>query len=163
MAEPKQKPGRSKQDYGTPREFLDAVERRFGKIAWDLAAHADNCVVPDYLGPGSSLAEDSLAIGWTALPHGYAETLWLNPPYSDIRPWAFFASGYTGPGRVIMLTPASIGSKWFADHVYGVAEVHALRPRLTFVGCEHPYPKDLMLSVFDRDGSGGFYCWDWTK
>jgi hypothetical protein len=29
---PEQKPGRSKQDYGTPWDFIKAVEARFGKL-----------------------------------------------------------------------------------------------------------------------------------
>ncbi len=43
MTEPKQKPGRSKQDYGTPPEFLDAVKARFRIEAFDcdLAASHD--------------------------------------------------------------------------------------------------------------------------
>jgi hypothetical protein len=35
MSMPEQKPGRSKQDYSTPVEFLDAVKRRFGIEVWD--------------------------------------------------------------------------------------------------------------------------------
>lgn len=42
MSEPIQKPGRSKQDYGTPWEFIRAVERRWGKLHVDLAAHSEN-------------------------------------------------------------------------------------------------------------------------
>jgi len=41
----------SKQDYGTPRDFLDAVEKRFGAIGMDLAAHAANHKFPRYFAP----------------------------------------------------------------------------------------------------------------
>lgn len=41
----------SKQDYSTPRRFLDAVEKRFGTIVFDLAAHAGNHIVPRYFAP----------------------------------------------------------------------------------------------------------------
>ena len=47
---PAQKPGSSKQDYSTPRAFLDAVEKRFGRIKWDLAAHERNHVCDLWLG-----------------------------------------------------------------------------------------------------------------
>jgi len=48
---PEQKPFRSKQDYGTPRKFLDAVEKKFGKIVFDLAAHKGNAVCEKYFAP----------------------------------------------------------------------------------------------------------------
>jgi len=81
---PKQKPGKSKQDYSTPRPFLDAVERRFGPIRWDLAAHSRNHVVADYYGPGSPHGEDSFKQDWAK----HSGVLWLNCEYSDIAPWA---------------------------------------------------------------------------
>lgn len=41
----------SKQDYGTQRELLDAVEQRFGPIAFDLAAHRANKKHARYFAP----------------------------------------------------------------------------------------------------------------
>jgi len=50
--------GSSKQDYATPRSFIAAVEKRFGPLSWDLAAHRENKVTgrdglgrEDYFGP----------------------------------------------------------------------------------------------------------------
>jgi hypothetical protein len=48
---PRQKPTESKQDYGTPKDFLKAVEERFGVITFDLAAHKGNNVCPNYFAP----------------------------------------------------------------------------------------------------------------
>ena len=143
----------SKQDYGTPREVLDAVEARFGRIAWDLAAHEGNHITPAWFGPGG-VAPDALAQPWHDLPPGL---LWLNPPFADLAPWAYRAAT---SGRVVaMLTPASIGSCWFRDLVHRRALVLGLAPRLTFEGCTAPYPKDLMLSVFGVEP--GFDVWTW--
>ncbi len=47
MSEPIQKPGRSKQDYGTPHVFIDACASRFGEIVWDLAASLENKKAPN--------------------------------------------------------------------------------------------------------------------
>ena len=58
-----------------------------------------------------------------------------------------------------MLVPASVGSCWFADHVFGKALVLPLRPRLVFVGETHPYPKDLMALAWE--GYAGFELWKW--
>lgn len=41
----------SKQDYGTPANLLAAVERRFGRIEFDLAAHAANHKHERYFAP----------------------------------------------------------------------------------------------------------------
>jgi hypothetical protein len=44
--------------------------------------------------------------------------------------------------------------------VHKHALVLGLSPRLTFVGCPTPYPKDLMLSVFCESWIG-FDVWRW--
>lgn len=154
----------SKQEVGTPRAFLDAVEERFGVIDWDLAADASNAVTGKYLGPGSHRGEDSLAVDWAMLPGAFDGRLWLNPPFGKIAPFAEKcaeqAPSIAGP--ILMLVPASIGTEWFARHVHRKALVLALRPRLTFVGHKDPYPKDLMLVVFGRWVVPAFDAWKWN-
>jgi phage N-6-adenine-methyltransferase len=160
---PAQKPGRSKQDYGTPRDFLAAVrdflaavERRFGRIAIDLAAREDNAKAPHFISPEN----DSLSGTWSIIaPRALA---WLNPPFERIGPWAAKCAAETdGTGlRVLFLTPASVGAAWFHEHVHGKALVLALRPRLTFEGCDAVYPKDCILSCFGF-GVSGFNVWKW--
>lgn len=153
---PMQKPrGKSKQDYGTPREFIDAVEKRFGALAWDLACTRENAKAPSgYYFPES----DSLQQVWHALPGN----LWLNPPFANIEPWAEKLRRECAwrQAFAFLLTPASIGSCWFADEVRDHAMVLGLSPRMTFAGEPDPYPKDLMLSVFGF-GLSGFHTWRW--
>lgn len=142
---PKQKPGKSKQDYKTPLELIYAVEKRFGPISIDLAA-SDGHVCDNYY----SESYDSLSIEWMLQEN----TAWLNPPFSRIEPWAkkcfFESTRLKRKGCIILLTPASIGANWFHHWVYGRAAVIALNPRLTFVGETTPYPKDCMLSVYRK-------------
>ena len=79
--EPEQKPGRSKQDYGTPRDFIDACEVRFGRIVCDLAASEHNTKCATYY----DKARDSLSVPWAEEhPTG---VLWLNP--ESRLSWAF--------------------------------------------------------------------------
>jgi phage N-6-adenine-methyltransferase len=153
---PAQKPGKSRQDFATPRPFLDAVEKRFGPIRVDLAAHQDNHVVERWFGPGSADV-DAFAMDWAAL----AGVLWLNPPFADIEPWAKKAreDGERG-ARVTMLVPAAVGSNWFARHVHHNALVLAIRPRLVFDGV-NSYPKDLMLCAWGPWVAPGFDVWRW--
>jgi len=155
---PAQRPHRSRQDYGTPGDLLDAVFATFGPLRVDLAASPANAVAPAYFDED----DDSLAQDWTTL-HG---TLWLNPPFARIGPWAAKCAASAPPDtwprrRIIMLTPASVGSRWFVEHVHRRALVLALVPRLTFVGCDAPYPKDCMLSIFG--GQPGFNVWEWRE
>lgn len=157
MTEPAQKPGRSKQDYGTPWEFIRAVEARWGCLYIDLAASAHNAKAPIWIDE----KENSFYVNWASFAHTRA---WLNPPFSNIADWAARCAHLAGDfskagGRIFLLTPASIGTEWFADHVHRRAMVYGLRPRLTFEGTTDPYPKDLMLSVFGV--APGFDTWRW--
>ena len=156
---PAQKPGRSRQDYQTPPELLRAIERDFhvGSWACDLAADAENSVSPNaHFGPRSPFGEDALAEDWGKI----TGDLWLNCPYANIEPWVEKCSTAIRAGRIFLLIPASVGSNWYQAHVHGVAHVVAISPRVTFVGCEGPYPKDLVVAVWGPV-RGGFSTWRW--
>jgi phage N-6-adenine-methyltransferase len=152
--------GKSKQDYETPRDFIEAVEKRFRRIDLDLAATAANAKAEYYFGPDHPdlEARDGLVVNWRK----QRGLLWLNPPFGNIEAWAVkcAAEAQHRPGLTLLLTPASIGTDWFREHVCGKAVVLGLSPRLTFVGEKDPYPKDLMLSVFGY-GLAGFGTWRW--
>lgn len=156
---PRQRRHVSRQDYGTPPEFVAAVERYLGTIVFDLAASESNAVARPYY----TEAEDALAQDWSV----FRGLLWCNPPYSKIAPWAAKCSETIRAARplasgallIALLTPASVGSAWFAQHVHRRALVLALRPRLTFVGHAHPYPKDCILSIYGLPA--GFDVWRW--
>src|SRR4030065_2360243 len=140
--------GKSEQVVETPREFLDAVEKRFGKILFDLAATSENTVThlygngDQFFGPGSTHAENSLDENWRYMP----EVLWINPPFGNIGPWAAKCAEQSNRrGWILLLVPGSIGANWWRDYVRDKAMVYAIQPRLTFVGSTSPYPKDLAL------------------
>jgi phage N-6-adenine-methyltransferase len=151
---PKQKPGNSKQDYGTPKDLIAAIEKRFGFLSVDLAARKDNAICPDFVTP----EEDSLSVDWRK----FGGTAWLNPPYAKIAPWARKCAASAGPHlRILMLVPAAVGSNWYAEHVHGKAMVFALSPRITFVGESMPYVKDVILAAYGF-GVTGFDLWRWS-
>jgi hypothetical protein len=185
---PQQKPGKSKQDYGTPKVFLDAVKKKFGikRFAWDLAATYYNAV--DNLGPATgcyygpdheSVAfRDALACDWSKL----GGDLWLNPPYAHIAPWAekctarvsrrgvsasaFYQVAYRRR-RIFFLVPVAVGSNWFAQHVFDKARVLLLNGRIPFDGCAiNPktgkidgYIKDCMLAVYGEKPDIEIWRW----
>jgi phage N-6-adenine-methyltransferase len=162
MPVPKQKPGNSKQDYGTPDNFIQAVKRRLGisRFAVDFAADASNAKAPHYF----TRESDGLAQEWAKFTaHGWG---WCNPEFANIEPWAKKAAECrSNGGKVAFLVPASVGSNWFANYVDGYALVLALNGRLAFMP-DRPtwlYPKDCILALYHRDIEPGFKVWDWRK
>lgn len=157
--EPAQKPHESKQDYETPIELIHAVEGLLGRtFDVDLAARASNAKAPRFITP----EENTFEVNWSK---AYAGCLaWLNPEFGDIGDYAERCAQHGGVNdlQIVMLTPASIGSNWFAEHVHEKALIVGLRPRLTFAGAPDPYPKDLMLSLFGF-GSTGLDVWRWKE
>jgi phage N-6-adenine-methyltransferase len=149
---PAQKPGRSKQNYATPLEFIAAVEKRFGRLTCDLAAEADNAVVP---GAYYNERDDSLSRSWTDPILG--ARMWLNPPFGDIEPWARKCAEARGR-TIYFLVPASVGSNWYAQWVHERALVLFLSPRLSFDG-KNPYPKDCILACYGHQP--GYQTWRW--
>jgi hypothetical protein len=151
---------KSEQEVATDPELIRAVVARFGRIGFDLAASSDNSQAGDSF---FSKEQDALSRDWSGIA---AETLWLNCEFSNIAPWAAKChEEIDKPARkwrrILLLTPASIGADWFANHIWGHAFVLALNGRPTFVGSTQPYPKDCMLSCYD--GTRGFDIWPWQK
>lgn len=148
----------SKQGHRTPREFLDAVERRFGSIGFDLAATDGHEV-----GRGGHFSpeDDSLSCNWQAQIG--ASVVWLNPPFSNIRPWVRKLDEECQhlPRWTLCLIPASMGSLWWRDHVLGKCIALGI-PRMAFVGSSAPFPKDLALLCYGFGVSGHGY-WDWRE
>ena len=81
--------------------------------------------------------------------------------WNNIAPWAKKCLEESRLGaRIFLLTPASVGSNWFADYVHEKARVLFLSPRLSFDGA-NSYPKDIILSEFSKDAFVGYECWRW--
>jgi len=162
---PKQKPGKSKQDYSTPKEFIDAVKKKFGirEFAYDLAASLENTKAKFFF----CEEENSLAQEWRKL----RGDLWLNPPFANIAPWAERCAASTEfvaetaranlkpARRIFLLVPAAVGSNWFAQHVFNKARVLLLNGRISFDGVA-PYPKDLILAIYGE--KPGIEVWRWA-
>jgi phage N-6-adenine-methyltransferase len=155
---PIQKPGRSKQDYGTPPIFLGAVRDLLGieQFGMDLAASDVNRVCePYYTEEINALDPDSswLAENWC----------WLNPPYADINPWVQKAYEQSQQGaRIAVLVPLSIAN-WWVNWVHEKATVMMLHGRITFVGETKPYPKDCALLLYDLEQPRVYNVWSWKK
>ncbi len=158
MTMPKQKPGRSKQDYGTPEEFLLAATSKLGIKTWarDLAASDENAVTFPYF----TEEQNSLVQCWSDM----TAWQWLNPPYSDIRRWVQKAYGASLEGaQIAVLIPASVGANWWRDWVHEKAHVLCLNGRIKFVGATGLYPKDCALLLYSKRLTPGYHIWTWPK
>lgn len=165
MKMPKQKPHESVQVVQTDPLLIKAVKRRWGRIDVDLAASDENAQAYSYI----TEEDDAFSYDWGERDFA-KKVMWLNPPFSKIEPWAKKCAATSlallkNKSKIIMLTPASVSSNWFANHVWGRAKVIALQGRLTFVGHTTSFPKDCILSVYGPTipSLADFEVWDWRK
>lgn len=163
MSMPKQKPGKSKQDYGTPPEFLAAVKNRLciENFGIDLAASNENAVCPRYFNEAFDSLRDNVT--WDckgAIADSHWS--WLNPPFANITPWVAKAAKEAQHGaHVAILVPASVGANWWRDWVEPYAYQTFLNGRLQFVGTEGLYPKDCALLLYTPWQFMGHDIWNW--
>lgn len=156
---PKQQPGKSKQDYVTPKNFMDAVTQRLeiASFTVDLAADASNSQGVTYLYEQAN----SLIQPWEQLLDGGWG--WLNPPYAKIGPWVEKCLVESIKGaKIACLVPASVGANWYRDYVHNKAYVLFLNGRLAFIPDKPKwlYPKDLMLILYNQWARGSD-VWTW--
>lgn len=162
------KPGdksKTKQDYGTPDDFFAACSKQLN-FTHDLAASEDDTRCVRFISEES----DSLGYGWHKIEN--SDWLWLNPPFSNITPWAKKCHEESRRGaKIALLTPASVGANWFGDYVFNKSLSLFLKDRLTFKGTKQnaktgkcdPYPKDCMLSLYANSFPNGVAIWDWKN
>jgi phage N-6-adenine-methyltransferase len=162
---PIQKPGHSKQDYTTPKEFLEAVKKRLhiSEFAIDLAASAENTVAEVFYTEEDDSLRPELKWDWG----GWA---WLNPPFAHIEPWVKKAMIEAHLGaHIAMLVPASVGANWWGNFVEPHAYQVFLNGRLCFIpdwkeqgfGSPPLYPKDCALLLYTPWGFLGHEVWNW--
>lgn len=166
----------SKQDYATPVELIAAVEKQFGKIVFDLAAHAGNTKHERFFAPPelpeSAYGVDALAHDWAPLsskfrqPDGRPGVLWLNCEFGDIAPWVERCGieGVHG-ANIVSILPAMVGANWARDFVFPHADVYFLNGRVSFDG-KNVFPKDCMIAHYHSEvrKTGSLVAiWDWRR
>ena len=74
----------------------------------DVACNKHNALLPDFIG----VEKDALKSNW-----GEPGTVaFLNPPYSDIRPWILAAAREQERGiTTVLLIPQSLDTRWYLD------------------------------------------------
>lgn len=155
---PEQCPTKSKQDVSTPPEFLEVVERKWGTIDWDLAASHHNAVCSNYFTRG----HNSLSQDWNV-----PGLKWCNPPYNQMIDWVKKASEWSmlpnRQGKILLLGPAAIETRWFRFYVWPFSRVHVLVSRIKFVGHANSFPKGLMVAEYGSGWTEELKFWDWKR
>lgn len=190
---PQQKPGRSKQNYRTPQEFLRAAEHKLGITAFsiDLAADDENAVCDLYY----TQRENALVCDWNPIVQRPQEMRlggwgFCNMEFGDIAPWvekAWRESQRRDDARALsaLLVPAGVGSNWWRDWVHRKAHVLLLNGRLCFISdwattidpatlkpdkgparCYSSpplYPKDCCLLLYGSLWPADYEVWTWPQ
>jgi len=120
----------AKEDWGTPREFFNELDKEFHFIL-DAAADEEN-----------SLCEYCITKEVCGLKHSWncdvAGSVWVNPPYGrDVGKWVAKAhkEAFEHNLNVVMLLAARTDTKWFHEYIYkkpGV-EIRFIKGRVKFI------------------------------
>ncbi len=123
-------PNHAVDDRATTPEVFDPLHARFG-FTIDVSAAAHNTKCERFY----SIEEDGLQQSWAG------ETVWCNPPYSNIGPWVAKAWEESDNATIVMLLPANRTEQlWWQDMVEpfrdrddSVLRVEFLKGRLRFI------------------------------
>ncbi len=117
--------GWTTDDWATPQTFVDKLEAEFGPIDLDPCATDATAKAPLYY----TKEENGLLQPWGGL-------VFVNPPYSNVKPWVEKAIVECQQGRAcsLLLLPNNTDTVWFHDFVLRWCNVRFLRGRIAFLG-----------------------------
>tara|TARA_Y100000034_G_C6869777_1_gene396893 strand:+ start:1057 stop:1557 length:501 start_codon:yes stop_codon:yes gene_type:complete len=129
-------------EWETPQDFFDMLERRFGKFELDPCCTKENAKCGLFF----TKEDDGLTSHWEDY-----ERIFVNPPYSKVSDWVKkCVEEATDERLVVMLVPARTDTKWFHEHVMpNATEVLFVKGRLKFSGSKNSAPFPSMVVVFD--------------
>lgn len=117
------------QNWSTPNDFFDNINRSFGfSFETDLAASAENTKCRNYF----TKEDNSLTRRWPTDCWN-----WLNPPYGRELP--FWCEKVQRENeyflvKTVMLVPARTDTQWFHQHVMNKAEaIYFVEGRIKFI------------------------------
>jgi phage N-6-adenine-methyltransferase len=122
-------------EWETPPDLVKWAEEKFGgPFTLDVAATAENTKAPNFY----TKEMNGLSLPWTG-------RVWMNPPYSNIRPWLEKAIASREQCEVIVcLLPCATDTKWFHDCILPHFETFFIKGRVRFLGWDRtpiPAPK----------------------
>ena len=129
-------------EWGTPQEFFDKLDWRFGPFDLDPCADCVNAKTANFY----TEAEDGLSKDWGG------HISFVNPPYGrGIEKWIqkAYQESRKEDTIVVMLIPARTDTKYWHQNVMKADEVHFVKGRLKFGDSENSAPFPSAVVVFD--------------
>lgn len=138
-----------RDDWETPAAVFDPLDEEF-RFSVDVAAAPHNAKARPFF----SAEDNALACDWRV--GGRGRVCWMNPPYSQCRPFMAKAALEVARGcTVVALVPARTDTRWWHEHVWDMAqhrpragvEVRFLRGRVKFSGASTgaPFPSAVVV------------------
>ncbi|MEM4723631.1 MAG: DNA N-6-adenine-methyltransferase [Candidatus Hadarchaeum sp.] len=116
----------SRDEWRTPPEFFELINKEFN-FTIDGAASRENSLLPRFYSKENSAFDASPS----------KETIFVNPPYSDIMPWVHLAYDWSvGGNTVVMLLPAATDTGWWAAASWMANEIRLMSPRVKFINSD---------------------------
>jgi phage N-6-adenine-methyltransferase len=127
-----------KQDYGTPKQLFDELDKEF-HFNLDVCANEINHKCDNYF----TEEINGLKQEWNG-------TCWMNPPYDSCYEWIEKAYIESLKGSTIVaLIPARTDTKYYHKFIKNASEVRFLDGRVKFEGAEGTAPFPSMVVVFE--------------
>lgn len=124
-------------EWGTPQWLFEALDKEFG-FTLDPCCTKENSKCEKFF----TMQENGLLKDWGQ------ETVFMNPPYSQVATWMAKAYGAADAGAtVVCLIPARTDTAWWHDCVMK-GEIRLLRGRLKFGESRNPAPFPSAIVVF---------------
>lgn len=130
---------KNSDEWTTPDDLFRSLDKEF-HFTLDAAASETNAKTKRYF----TAETDGLSKRWGG------ETVWLNPPYSQVKEWirkAYTESAEHG-ATVVVLVPSRTDTKWFHEYVLGKAEIRFIKGRLKFGGSKNSAPFPSMIVIY---------------
>jgi site-specific DNA-methyltransferase (adenine-specific) len=125
-------------EWATPQNLFDKLNEEFG-FTLDPCATKENAKCEKYF----TQQEDGLSKSWKG------ETVFCNPPYSQIKEWVKKCYDEAWKvNRIVLLIPARTDTRYFHDYIYRKSEIRFIKGRLKFGDSKNSAPFPSMIVIF---------------
>ena len=130
-------------DWRTPEAIFDKLNEEF-RFTLDPCATSENSQCIRYY----TKEQDGLKQSWEG------ETVFCNPPYSQINQWVkkAYEESFKPGTIVVLLIPARTDTKYFHDYILNRSEIRFLKGRLKFNNAKFNAPFPSMVVIFRAAG-----------
>ena len=128
-------------EWCTPQDFYDNLNDEFS-FTLDPCSTDSNCKCITHY----TAAENGLLKSWAG------ETVFCNPPYSDIKAWVkkCYEESLNDNTTVVLLIPSRTDTSYFHDYILGKAEIRFIRGRLKFGDAKKSAPFPSLVAVYRK-------------